>query len=254
MQLAGCLWSLPDAPVDAAAIAERDGFDAIDVDPGFSVAGPRRDGLPVSCVAVAHLMADGVRLEAEDDAVRAAAVSHVERALAEAAQLGAARAYVGPASATDQSMRSRYRISVMQLADAAAAHGIRLGIEHFPNRGLPTVASTLAFIRDTGHPNLYVLLDIGHCLITGEDFTACVGEAGDRLIYVHADDNDGTSDQHRGLYDGLIQPAQVEALFGALTDHGYDGAIGVETNPHLDDPYAAFRGTLHALREVLGRR
>jgi sugar phosphate isomerase/epimerase len=251
MQIAGCLWSLPGSPIEAAGAAAAAGFDSIDVDPGFARAGPRAEDLPVTCVAVAHRMPAGAALDVTDEAKQAAAIEHVLRSLAEASELGASVAYVGPPSTADEESRRRYHTAACRLADDAQDRGIRLGIEHFPGRGLPTVAATLAFIRETDHPNLHLLLDVGHCQIAGESVAEAVRAAGDRLAYVHVDDNDGRADGHFGLLQGIQTEDDLRGVLDALREHGYDGPIGVETNPELDRPQAAFLDSLAILRRIL---
>ncbi len=251
MQIAGCLWSLPGSPIEAARVAADAGFDSIDVDPGFAGAGLRAENLPVTCVAVAHRMPAGAALDAADEAEQAAAIEHALGGLAEASELGASVAYVGPPSTEDEEFRRRYRTAACRLADVAQNLGIHLGIEHFPGRGLPTVAATLAFIRETDHPNLYLVLDVGHCQIAGESVPESVRAAGDRLAYVHVDDNDGRADRHFGLLQGIQTEDDLRGLLDALREHGYDGPIGVETSPKLDRPDDAFVDSLAVMRRLL---
>lgn len=250
MRIAGCLWSLPLPPADAARLAATAGFDSVDVDPGFAQT-PGHESLRVTCAAVAHLMPAGEALDAEDEPARQRAIEHVRRALHEAATLGAPDAYVVPPATSDPAALARFEASVVALAGHAQASGIRLAIEHFPGRGLPTVDATLAFIRTAGHPNLYLLLDIGHCQWANENVAACIGAAGDRLAYVHFDDNDGTADQHRAVLDGLQREEDLVAIVRALRRHGYDKSIGIETSPRLADPTAAFIGSLAVVRRVV---
>ena len=253
MRIAGCLWSLPHSQVEAARIAAEAGFDSIDVDPGFTRLAGRQENLPVTCVAIAHLMPPGAELDAEDEAAREQALEHAGRGLGEAQALGAGVAYVGPPATPDRQARIRYRSAVVSLANQAQARGLRLGIEHFPGRGLPIVAGTLAFIQETDHPNLYLLLDIGHCQMMGESVEQVIALAGDRLACVHFDDNDGTADQHRALLDGIQQEEDLIAAVRALRQCRYDGAVSIETNPGLEDPVGAFVRSLAVLRRTVER-
>jgi sugar phosphate isomerase/epimerase len=85
--------------------------------------------------------------------------------------------------------------AVALLADHAQARMVRLCDEHLPGRALADAAATLAWLRRAGHANLFLLLDVGHCLLTRED-AAVVRDPGALLDYVHLDDNDGTGDLH----------------------------------------------------------
>ena len=48
-----------------------------------------------------------------------------------------------------------------------------------------------------------MLLDIGHNQIAGESVAESIEAAGDRLQYVHVNDNDAQSDLHVGLLEGV---------------------------------------------------
>ena len=178
MRIGACLWSLPEDPHEAAAWAREAGFEAIDVDPGFAAGWDAEGGLPVASVAIAHLMPDGAALEAADDQARTRALDHVRAGLSEAAELGAEFVYLPPASADDSASRARYRQAVVDLSDEAQRLGIKFGIEHFPGYALPSVALTQQFVEEVAHPNLFVLLDIGHAQISGESVSDAVAALG----------------------------------------------------------------------------
>ena len=111
----------------------------------------------------------------------------------------------------------------------------------------PRPQGTLEFVRDIAHPNLYLLLDIGHLLITGEDPRGLIESAGDRLGYVHLDDNDGEGDLHLSLLDGVMTQDFLDATFAALNGIGYDWAVSLELNPELPDPLDA----IHRSRQII---
>ncbi len=129
---------------------------------------------------------------------------------------------------------SFYRRAMARLADSAAVAGVRLCIEPHPGRALATCAEALDFVRRVDHENLYVLIDLGHTLITGEDPAAAVRSADGRLGYVHVDDNDGRADLHLPLFSGVLTPGVAESFLGALAELNHDGGLGIElksTNP-----------------------
>ncbi|MCB8958748.1 MAG: TIM barrel protein [Ardenticatenales bacterium] len=140
-----------------------------------------------------------------------------------------------PTFDADPAALARYGASLQQLATAAAAHGIKVCIEHFPGRALPTAAATLAFIKGLGHDNLYLLLDLGHLQMSGEDPAAVIQAAGNRLGYVHLDDNDGVGDLHWALLDGVMTEASLGAALAALREVGYGGPLSLELSPRLPD-------------------
>ncbi len=251
MRIAACLWPRPVSPADAAEFAASAGFDSIDVDPGFTSIGDRRERLKVSSIGAAHGLADGIALDADSEDARQRAIEHVKLALGEAHALAAEFAYVSPPATPDPAAHDRFRESLSVIADEAQTRGIKLGIEHFPGMGLPTVAATMDFIEETGCLDLYLCLDIGHTQIVGEDFAASVARAGNRLGYVHFDDNDTTGDQHLALLAGIQTESDLASAIEVLRRHGYPGPVAIEINPRLDDPRTAMLSSLHTLRRVL---
>ena len=144
----------------------------------------------------------------------------------------------------------RYSWSLALAADRASAMGLKLCIEHFPGRALPTVAATLDFLKGIGHPNLYLLFDIGHAQMSGEDAGEAIRSAGPRLGYVHLDDNDGVGDLHLSLTDGVLTEAGLQTAFEALGEAGYDRSVSLELSPKLPDPMEALKRSREIVRKV----
>ena len=246
MILSCCTWALSGPETEILASLRAAGLLTVDVRP-FAFAGERgkselRDaGMEVSCLAAAAALPDGVALDSDDAAISAAAGEHVVRAFDHAVQLGANTAYLIPDLDTGAPALERFARALESLAGQASQRGLRLCIEHAPGRGLPTAMGTLQFVRDIAHPDLYLLLDIGHLLITGEDPAGVIESAGDRLGYVHLDDNDGAGDLHLGLLDGAMTQDFLASAFAALGRIGYDSAVSLELSPDLPDPLDAIR-------------
>ena len=160
LHVAFCLWGLPEDPAAATAFAASAGFQSVDVRPGYGSLAASDRTLPVTCMAVAHLMPEGAMLDATSEPARQLAVDHVRAGILEAQSLGVPDVYLAPPATSDAPALAAYRETALTLADEALRSGVRLGIEHFPGRGLPTVRQTLDFISACGHDNLYMLL--GH--------------------------------------------------------------------------------------------
>jgi sugar phosphate isomerase/epimerase len=233
MKISCCIWALPiDEEVAVPRVAEM-GFSCIDVrPPAFErpevVDATVRVGLGVSCLAASFGLPEGASLDHEDAAPRAGGTDGSEAALA------------------------RYAAVVGPLAQRAQDRGLSLSLEHFPGLSLPTVAATRDFVERVDHPNLHVLVDIGHAQMEGITPAAAVDIAGDRLGYVHLDDNDGVGDLHQGLLDGMLTEKSLADTFSALTQVGYEGAVSLELNATLEDPAAALTQSLQIVRNVLG--
>jgi sugar phosphate isomerase/epimerase len=240
---------LPSLPLDFAAALRRAaglGFSHVDViacadRPGSDLEALAEAGVVVSCAALGRGLPAGHTLDAGDPGVRRATLDALQRQVADAARLGATCAYLVPGLDAGAAGLTYFGEGCALLADHAGRRMVRLCVEHFPGRALADAAGTLDWLARVGHPNLGLLLDVGHCLITGEDPAAVVRRAGDRLAYVQLDDNDGAGDLHWPLLTGRLTEHHLEDLAAALRAVGYRGGMDLELNPGTADPVAALR-------------
>jgi sugar phosphate isomerase/epimerase len=244
MHLSVLLPSLPLPFEQAVKQAAALGFRQVDVLAATDRPAGHREalaetGLSVRCVSIGKDLADGVALDDADIGRRRAAVAETRRHLADAAGLGATHCYLVPGHDASPHGLARFADSCRVLAEDAGRRMIQLCVEHVPGRALPTVASALDFLN--GVDRLRLLIDLGHCLISGEDPAAAVRGAGPRLGFVHLDDNDGVRDCHWPLLTGKLTAAQLAAFLDALDEIAYDGALTLELNPANADPVAALR-------------
>ena len=255
MTISCCTWALGGPEADVLTAIAGTGLRHFDHRPfDFRSAESRRliSDLELSpaCMATGFGMPEGAALDAADAGARGAAVEHTRRALEYAHETGIRRAYVLPGEVGDGASLNRYGASVAGLAGVAAGYGIKLCIEHFPGKALPTVRDTLDYIAKLGHDNLYLLFDIGHAQISKEDPAEAVAKAGDRLGYFHLDDNDGVSDLHWALCDGVLTRDVLKNTLATLHDIGYDGPVSLEMNPGLPDPLAAIEAGFRLVRAL----
>ena len=253
LKLSCCAWALAYSEAAVLTDLAGAGFEWIDVRPqALRSRGSRQRleglGMRVSCVAAAF---PEVPLDSTDKVAAESARESVSAALIHARELGATMAYVVPGMDARPVALNRFARALEPLAEQAMALGLKLGVEHFPGRSLPSVEATLAFVRGIGHPNLYLLLDTGHAQISGEDPAAAVELAGSRLGYVHLDDNDGRQDLHLALLDGVLTREALRRTLAALAAIGYEGAVSLELHPQLPDPLAAIRRSVAILEEFL---
>jgi sugar phosphate isomerase/epimerase len=216
--------------VDVVAVADR---------PAAHLEALAEAGVVVCCAALGRDLPDGVALDAADRNRRQAAVDETKRHVADAARLGATHAYVVPGADGDPRALVRLADACTVLADFAAQRQVRLCVEHTPGRALPTVAATLAWLERAGHPNLGLLLDVGHCLISKEDPATAVVQAGPLLTYVQLDDNDGANDLHLPLLAGQLTEEELASVLGTLRLHSYTGALALELNARNEAPEEA---------------
>ncbi|MGH7172541.1 MAG: sugar phosphate isomerase/epimerase family protein [Gemmataceae bacterium] len=198
-------------------------------------------GLLVSCLALGRHLPAGHTLDADDVGVRRATLGLLQLQVADAARLGATTAYLVPGFDSSATALTCFAEGCVLLADYAEARMVRLCVEHVPGRALPTAATTLDWMEQLGHPHLGLLLDVGHCLIGNEDAADVVRRAGERLGYVHLDDNDGAGDLHWPLLSGRLTEAQLAGTMRTLQAIGYRGALSLELNPMNSDPVEALR-------------
>ena len=255
MTISCCTWALAGTEADVLTGIAQAGLRHIDHRPfDFRSAESRRLisdlGLTPACMATGFGMPEGAALDAADADARSTAIEHTRRALEYAHETGIGRAYLLPGEEGGEEALRQYGESVAGLADLAAGYGVKLCIEHFPGKALPTVQGTLDYMAKLGHDNLYLLFDIGHAQISKEDPAEAVAKAGDRLGYFHLDDNDGVSDLHWALCDGVLTEDVLKTTLATLDDIGYDGPVSLEMNPGLTDPLAAIESGFRLVRAL----
>ncbi len=256
MKLACCVWIFSQSETDILNQMKALGFDWIDIQPHMLQSDMIREqaiqkGLQVSCVGASFGIPEDAGLDHMDKDKRQIAIDHVIETVTHASKLGAGCVYVIPGLDTSSDAMQYYADSLSTVADYASQHNIKIGIEHFPGRALPTAQATLDFIEETGHPNLHLLLDSGHLQMSDEDAGDIIRQAGKHLAYVHLDDNDGEGDLHWALLDGVMTRESLTDLFSALDDIGYSGAISLELSPKLEQPIHALQTSRQLVLDIM---
>ena len=236
MQLfpSACIW-LHEPPIDEALKRLKiTAYHFVDASPSALEAPGVQDtlkglGLKVSCVVLDSDLPSGLSLDGKEDGTRRKTVEHLKQALKKCESVGAQVAYV--CSCADKRQLDRFGQILPELAEEAAQHGIKLCIEHVPGRALPAAAGALAFVEKVGHPNLYLLLDVGHTLLSKEKPWEIIEAAGKRLGYVQLNDNDGKKDRHWALLDGRLTMEDLIKTLAALKKAGYGSTLGLELKP-----------------------
>lgn len=227
--------SLPATLSDAIEQLAALGFQWIDVPPVAAedsvIKRISRLQLQVGCVGLERDQPEPFDLASSQPKSREKAVAYFCRAIERTAALGAPVGYLTPPTSSSDEVRKWWCDSLLELGDHAERCGIEVCIEHFPGRLVPTVRSTLELLESLNHKNLLLLLDVGHCLISGEDPAESIQSAGQRLGYIHFDDNDGVNDLHWGLLKGRLVESQIAATIDALESVKYDRTLCLEFNP-----------------------
>ncbi len=256
MELSCCAWALSNPEPQTLTILSELGLTAVDIRPSWlrsdeACATREELDLDVICLAASHEKPEDATFNSDNPAVVEPLMQHVKEGLVHAASQGARWAYVVPGRQTDAETFERYATHYTAIAEHGQALGVRVCIEHFPGTAFPTVASTLDFIRDTGHPNLYLLFDVGHAQMSNEDPAIALEGVDDRLGYVHLDDNDGINDLHLALTDGVQTRDSLKDFFGVLGDIGYDGPVSLEIKNDLPNPLDAVTRSFATASELM---
>jgi sugar phosphate isomerase/epimerase len=255
MEIACCAWSIPGEEISVLTRIGQTGIRILDLRPGtfFSdeiTVQMEAMGFRLSCLASAYGIPEGAALDSPDHALQSAAVAYSIDGMATAARRGMKTAYTLPGQDASKARLALYAASVERMADEAQKRGLRLCVEHFPGSALPTISGTLSFIRDVGHPNLYLLIDVGHAQISGEDPAQAIQAAGDRLGYIHLNDNDGKKDLHLALCDGVMTQNTLKSIQASLVDSPYKDPLSLELNPANPEPFSALMRSLSILQSL----
>jgi sugar phosphate isomerase/epimerase len=224
-----CIWTCRTPIDETLRQIERTAFHYVDVEPDTLDAPAAQEslkslGLKVSCVALDHKLPPGSALDGKN-AMRGA-MDYLKRALQKAQDLGARTTYVG--SCADRRHLKAFGSAIAELAGDAAQKTIKLCIEHIPGRAISTAKEALSFLNGVNHPNAFLLLDIGHTILSKEKAWEIIPTAGDRLGYIHLNDNDGKKDRHWPLLDGRLTADELKKILEALNQAGYDSTLGLE--------------------------
>jgi sugar phosphate isomerase/epimerase len=158
--------------------------------------------------------------------VRRAAVEEIAASLPAFAAVGAQVVNVhivkGVGSFGHDSMTRLNGASFAELAKRAEPYGIRMMVEHPPDKsvGIDDIRTILNVDRRLGFH-----LDVGHANVGGDRLDGLLKAFGDRLCHVHLSDNRGREDDHMPLGAGRIDWPRAVRLLKAS---GYDGTITLE--------------------------
>lgn len=161
-------------------------------------------------------------------------LKRLEKSLFHSSQLGCRLWVFHPGMRTDASLDWQLNLeSVHKLSETAGRHGVKIAVENVPEPYpflMKSVEDFKRFYRDFGE-ELPLVLDVGHANLIHQirDF---ITQFSDRLVHVHASDNDGTGDQHLSIGRGNIDWAEVA---GALEEIGFDGVVMVESVKNVEE-------------------
>ncbi len=118
--------------------------------------------------------------------------------------------------------------SIRYLSRKAENLGVEIAIENMPSQSpclFQKVAELEQFYKDLGNSEVGFAFDIGHANTVGQvdEFLA---KFMDKIVHIHASDNNGSSDTHIPIGKGTID---WKSLAETLTKNKFNGFIVVET-------------------------
>jgi sugar phosphate isomerase/epimerase len=197
-----------------------------------------------------------------DLAQRRVVADHLKKVMAAAAKLavGVVNTFIGrDPSLSVESNWPLVRQVWPDLVRYAELVGVRIGIEHCPmlfsqdewpgGKNLPTTPQLWRqLFAELPSPNLGLNFDPSHLVWQHIDYVRCIREFGKRIVHFHAKDTRIDADRlyevgsqglgwHTAKIPGLGD-VNWGALFSALSDEGYRGAVSIEVEDR------AFEGSL----------
>jgi sugar phosphate isomerase/epimerase len=132
--------------------------------------------------------------------------------------------------------------SIQELYAEAEDYGINIALENLPGKYWFLMSTPEEFQRmykETGLP-VGITLDLGHANLEGQ-IQPFVNQLADKIVHVHASNNDGSDDQHNGVEDGTID---YQWFAGALKKIGYDKTVVVESMRKVPESIAKLKQLL----------
>lgn len=126
------------------------------------------------------------------------------------------------------------------LAERAEPHGIAVGLEFLglrtylleePHPFINNVPDTIAMLRETGRPNVGLILDSYHYFLSGGNLEQISSLRAEDIVHLHV--NDAPHDNVMILEDtDRVLPGKgvidLTGWFGAIAEIGFDGFVAIE--------------------------
>jgi sugar phosphate isomerase/epimerase len=131
--------------------------------------------------------------------------------------------------------------TVNSLSKIADDYGVKMAIENMPEHFSFLMKSVEDFERfyDEAEEDIGLVLDVGHANINGQ-IELFLKTFADKILHIHAHDNDGKSDQHLGVGYGTVDWTCIADL---LRKTSYDKVVIIESVEHVQE-------SMHKLKQL----
>ena len=117
--------------------------------------------------------------------------------------------------------------SIRELYRVAEEYGVNIALENLPAKYyffMSKPEDFLRFYRETNLP-IGIVMDVGHAHLEGQ-IEPFFNMLADKIVHIHASDNNGLDDQHLGIGEGKIDYNWFQQT---LKKMGYDKSVIIES-------------------------
>lgn len=123
--------------------------------------------------------------------------------------------------------------SIQQLYKVAEEYGVNIALENLPAKYwflMNTPEEFMKMYRETNLP-IGIVMDLGHANLE-KQIEPFFNLLADKIIHIHASDNNGADDQHFGIGEGNID---WNWFIQTLKKNGYDKSVIIESITHVPE-------------------
>ena len=123
--------------------------------------------------------------------------------------------------------------SIQELYKVAEEYGVNIALENLPAKYYFYMSKPEEFVRFYRETNLPVgiVMDVGHAHLEGQ-IEPFFNMLANKIVHIHASDNDGSDDQHLGIGQGKIDYKWFQQT---LKKMGYDKSVIVESMTNVPE-------------------
>lgn len=133
--------------------------------------------------------------------------------------------------------------SIQELYKEAEEYGVNIALENLPAKYwflMKTPADFTKFYKETNLP-IGIVMDLGHANLEGQ-IEPFFNQLADKIIHIHASDNQGEEDRHLGIGEGKIDWTWFSETLKKI---GYDKTVIIESITNVPDSLKKLRQLLN---------